>query len=137
MTTVYPNQTVALRIDLPGDFDSWLAVIRRQLYRVTQEALTNSVKHANAQQIIVKLNHNSQLIELRIADDGEGFDPAEVDMDQHLGLQSMAERIEALQGTFEVNSAFGEGTLIIATLPFYRENFSAPAESNQKLLHVQ
>lgn len=112
-----PLKTIALRLDLPGDFDRWQATIRRHLYRVTQEALANTAKHANARQLIVKLSHDTEEIELRIADDGEGFDPAKVDRSQHLGLQSMAERIRSLNGTFELNSAFGEGTLIIIRVP--------------------
>lgn len=112
-----PLKAIALRLDLPGDFDQWQAVTRRQLYRVTQEALANTVKHANARQFIVKLSHDAHGIELRIADDGEGFDPTQVDSSQHLGLQSMAERIYALDGIFELSSAFGEGTLIIIQVP--------------------
>ncbi|MCB0177052.1 MAG: GAF domain-containing protein [Anaerolineae bacterium] len=112
-----PLKAMALRLDLPGDFDHWQAGTRRQLYRVTQEALANTVKHANARQFIVKLSQDAHDIELRIADDGEGFDPTQVDSSQHLGLQSMAERIRALDGAFELNSAFGEGTLIIIRVP--------------------
>lgn len=112
-----PLKAIALRLDLPGDFDRWQPGTRRQLYRVTQEALANTVKHANARQFIVKFSPDAHGIELRIADDGEGFDPTQVDSSQHLGLQSMADRIRALDGTFEINSAFGEGTLIIIRVP--------------------
>jgi signal transduction histidine kinase len=114
-----PNQaeTLDLRIDLPGDFDQWAELIRRQLYRVTQEALANTLKHAHARQMIVKLGRNEQQIELRISDDGDGFDLAKINPSQHLGLQTMAERIESLAGSFEIDSAFGEGTLLIATVP--------------------
>ncbi|MCB0214247.1 MAG: hypothetical protein KDJ52_33220 [Anaerolineae bacterium] len=117
LNALSPLKTMALRLDLPSDFDQWQAEPRRHLYRITQEALANTVKHANARQFIVKLSHDADIIELRIADDGEGFDPAQVDSSQHLGLQSMAERIQKLGGTFELNSAFGEGTLIIIHVP--------------------
>jgi len=115
---VCPVKSVALRVDLPGDFDRWAAATRSQLYRVAQEALTNTLKHANASQIIVKLSRDvDDEIELRIADDGEGFNPSEVNSSQHLGIQSMAGRVEAMGGALEINSAFGEGTLIIAKIP--------------------
>ena len=117
LNALSPIKTMALRLDLPSDFDQWRAEPRRQLYRITQEALANTVKHAHARQFIVKLSHDAHTIELRIADDGEGFDPDQVDSSQHLGLQSMTERIKKLGGTFELNSAFGEGTLIIIHVP--------------------
>jgi signal transduction histidine kinase len=113
----YQGETLDLRIDLPGDFDQWAELIRRQLYRVAQEALANTLKHAHARQMIVKLSRNEQQIELRVSDDGDGFDLTKIDSSQHLGLQTMAERIESLGGSFEIDSAFGEGTLIIATVP--------------------
>jgi signal transduction histidine kinase len=117
LRTISPVNTMDLRIDLSGDFDHWPADTRRQLYRVAQEALANSAKHANARQLTIKLNRNHQHIELHIADDGDGFDLAKTDSAQHLGLQNMTERIETLGGTLEINSALGEGTLIIITVP--------------------
>jgi signal transduction histidine kinase len=112
------GETLDLRIDLPGDFDQWAELIRRQLYRVAQEALANTLKHAHARQMIVKLSRNEQQIELRISDDGDGFDLAKINPSQHLGLQTMAERVESLGGSFEIDSTLGEGTLIIATVPY-------------------
>jgi signal transduction histidine kinase len=114
----HQGETLDLRIDLPGDFDQWAELIRRQLYRVAQEALANTLKHAHARQMIVKLSRNEQQIELRLSDDGDGFDLAKINPSQHLGLQTMAGRIESLGGSFEIDSAFGEGTLLIATVPY-------------------
>jgi signal transduction histidine kinase len=113
-----PGESLNLRIDLPGDFDQWAELTRRQLYRITQEALANTIKYAHARQMIIKLSRSDQQIELRISDDGDGFDLAKINPSQHLGLQTMAERVESLGGIFEINSAFGEGTLIIATVPY-------------------
>lgn len=115
---VSPVQSLNLRIELPGDFDDWAGGTRRQLYQVAQEAVANTAKHAHANQVVVKLNHGPEQIELRIADDGDGFNLAEVDCLQHLGLQRIAERIESLGGSLEIDSAFGEGTLIVAKVPY-------------------
>ncbi len=117
LRTVCPTQTIALRIELPGDFNRWDSATRSHLYRITQESLANAAKHAGAHQIIVTLLHNNGHIELRIEDDGQGFNPAKVDQTHHLGLQSMAERAKGLDGAFNIQSAPREGTVISVTLP--------------------
>ncbi len=62
-------------------------------------------------------------IELRVEDDGRGFDPANVpttDGTQHLGLQSMAERAKGLDGSFNICSKPKEGTVITVKVPYNR-----------------
>jgi len=111
------QQDMALRIDLPGNFDPWPAAVRNGLFQVAQEAVTNAAKHSAARQVVVKLIPQAGQIEMRISDNGDGFDPAAVDGSRHLGLHSMRERVESLGGTFEVTSTFGEGTLITVRIP--------------------
>ncbi|MCG3207506.1 MAG: hypothetical protein FOGNACKC_01106 [Anaerolineae bacterium] len=112
-----PDSTTALRIDLPGNFDGWPAPVRSGLFQIAQEALANAAKHARARHIVVKLIDGQNEVEMRISDDGDGFDPAAVDQTGHLGLSGMAERASLLNGTFEVISTFGEGTLLVARIP--------------------
>lgn len=81
------------------------------LYRILQEALRNVARHANAQQVTVRLRPR----EIRIADDGEGFDPATAS--PGLGLASMEERVRLLGGQWILRTAPGAGTEIIARLP--------------------
>ena len=115
---VSPYKTIALRVDLPGDFDRWDERIRRNLQQIAQEAVSNTAKHANADQIIVKLSRQQSQIELRVADDGEGFEPGEQeDAELHFGISGMKDRIKSLNGQFEIYSAWGEGTLVIAQVP--------------------
>ncbi|MEW5960294.1 MAG: GAF domain-containing sensor histidine kinase, partial [Chloroflexota bacterium] len=118
LRAIHPTQTITLKIELPGDFDRWEAAARSQLYRVAQEALTNAAKHAAPHQVIVTLARNNQHLELRIEDDGRGFNPAEVDGAQHLGIQSMAERIKGLGGDFDICSESGKGTIVTARIPY-------------------
>jgi len=80
------------------------------LYRITQEALNNVVKHAKATQALVTLQLNEK-VTLSIADNGSGFDPARVPPD-HLGLKIMCERAEALGAEFSIYSEPGEGTQV-------------------------
>ncbi len=118
LRSVCPTQTIALRIELPGDFNRWESSTRSHLYRIAQESLANAAKHADAHQVIVVLMRNNNHIELRVEDDGRGFDPANVDNNHHLGLQSMSERAKGLEGSFDICSNFKEGTVITVKVPY-------------------
>jgi signal transduction histidine kinase len=83
------------------------------LYRITQEALNNIIKHARATQATVSLHINEKVC-LSIVDNGNGFDPACVSPD-HLGLKIMRERAEAIGAEFSVYSAPGQGTQIFVS----------------------
>ena len=83
------------------------------LYRITQEALNNMVKHSKATQAIVTLRLQ-ETVQLSIADDGCGFHPADV-APEHLGLKIMRERAEAIGAILVVHSRPGEGTQVQVT----------------------
>ena len=86
------------------------------LYRVTQEALTNVLRHAQAGQVRIHLERSvPSLIELRIEDDGRGFD-THLDT-PGLGLLGAAERAAALGGSMKVDSAPGQGTKLRLRIP--------------------
>lgn len=88
------------------------------LFRIVQEALNNVGKHAEAARVKIRLDASYPVIRLAIEDDGKGFYPkrflegAGAD-EKHLGLAGMAERSDLLGGSFEVDSAPGEGTKIM------------------------
>lgn len=86
------------------------------IYRVVREALVNVGKHAHARSVVVSLSASASEVDLVIGDDGQGFMPADTD-DDHYGLITMRERVESLDGTWELVTGPGEGTLIRATLP--------------------
>jgi signal transduction histidine kinase len=87
------------------------------LYRVAQEALHNTVKHANARQVHVRLTRVNGDLLLNLRDDGQGFDP-HGSFPGHLGLRSMRERVSQLGGAFEIESAPGKGTTIHVRIPY-------------------
>jgi PAS domain S-box-containing protein len=89
---------------------------KEALYRIAQEALHNTVKHARASNAEITLECTPDTITLEISDDGVGFDP-EGDFPGHLGLRSMRERAERLGGTLTVKSAPAQGTRIRALIP--------------------
>lgn len=91
------------------------------LYRITQEALNNIVKHARAKNVNVVLEKHKDTIILIIEDDGSGFTlkhlTTRLDSRRGLGLKGMAERAELMSGTLEIESAAGRGTTIYARVP--------------------
>lgn len=91
------------------------------LYRIVQEALSNIVKHADAREVKISLAYEQDELSLSVQDDGKGFDPDILDEYQvannSLGIAGMQERAELLGGTFEITSAWKEGTRIVVRVP--------------------
>lgn len=90
--------------------------IEMALFRIAQEALTNTLKHAQASQITITVTLDGDVVRLVIADDGIGFDVNErpaPDDEQSWGLLNMRERAEAVGGRCHIESHPGEGTRII------------------------
>ena len=90
--------------------------IEEVLYRISQEALHNVVKHAGAHQVRLELGRIANGVRLRITDDGKGFDPGRVP-DGHLGLAGMRVRADKIGARFSVKSVPGEGTTIEVVVP--------------------
>jgi NarL family two-component system sensor histidine kinase LiaS len=88
---------------------------KQTLFRILQEALANVARHSAAQSVDISLSSSVDVVQLTITDDGGGFDTSA----QHdgMGLNSMWERAESLNGEFTVESELGEGTRITVTLP--------------------
>ncbi len=92
--------------------------IETALYRCIQEALTNAARHANADNVSVKIDFTSDKVIVNVTDDGTGFDPhVENSANKHLGLQGMQERVDLLNGSLEINSSPGQGTNIQVIIP--------------------
>jgi len=102
---------------LSRELNSETAVV---LYRIAQEALTNILRHAQANQVTVRLLEEDDGVILEIEDDGVGFDPVKATekvSNQHLGLVSMAERAELIGGWVDIDSEPGSGTTISVNVP--------------------
>ena len=87
------------------------------LYRITQEALQNTIKHSGATGVKVELTANDHELHLAITDDGHGFDPEAIDARGSLGIVSMRERARMVRGRITVQSRPGEGTRIEVRVP--------------------
>gem|GEM_PF-842973 len=103
-TRMHVTTTVVGDCPLPGE-------LQIALYRITQEALNNVVKHARAKWAKVNLHCESERVTMSISDDGRGFDPDTTQPDQ-LGLRIMHERAQAVGATLSIKSRPGQGTEI-------------------------
>jgi signal transduction histidine kinase len=93
---------------------------RTVLYRVTQEAMTNVLKHAKASQVQVNIGKRDGAVILSIHDDGKSFQVERLmysRANKRLGLLGMRERVEMVGGNFRVQSARGKGTIVHASIP--------------------
>jgi PAS domain S-box-containing protein len=112
---VQARHGIRVEAELDGEPEAPLEV-KETLYRVAQEALHNTVKHARAANVKLKLEVLSEEFALGISDDGVGFEPQN-DFPGHLGLRSMRERAARQGGTLEVTSEPGHGVSILARVP--------------------
>lgn len=87
------------------------------LFRVAQEALNNIAKHANAHSVLIRLVARGALLQLQIADDGQGFEPELAQRAGGSGLGGMRERLRLYDGQLELHSAPGEGSRLRAVVP--------------------
>ncbi|HET9060357.1 MAG TPA: PAS domain-containing sensor histidine kinase [Acidimicrobiales bacterium] len=91
------------------------------VFRIAQEATTNSLRHACASRIVVSLREGADGLVLEVTDDGNGFDvgaeEAQSLQTSHLGLAGMAERARLLGGVIEIKSSPGNGTAVMARVP--------------------
>jgi PAS domain S-box-containing protein len=92
------------------------------LFRVLQEALQNAVKYSGVRHFTVELRGAPGEIQLTVSDFGIGFDKDEAMAHQGLGLISMRERVQMINGDFEIESEPGQGTTIHVRAPLRLEN---------------
>jgi two-component system sensor histidine kinase UhpB len=114
---------IEARLDTTGDPDTLADVVQTAIYRVAQEALTNVTRHAGATVVELTVAVKEASTELRVSDDGRGFDPAvlphanSLTPGPGLGLIGMAERARLVGGELDVRSAPGGGTTITLRVP--------------------
>jgi signal transduction histidine kinase len=111
LETVERRAGIQARVLVEGEVD--LAPgLEEELYGIAQEALNNALKHARASKIVLSVRMVDKSVILEVADDGQGFDLAEVQVKGGLGLISMQERAEKIGGQLDIDSAPGEGTRV-------------------------
>ncbi len=115
------EQRTGIATEVVGHLNEVPGEVAIAAFRVIQEALTNVLRHAQAQHIWIELSQSDGAVELLVRDDGVGFDvPKTLDWAAnrgHLGLLGMKERVQILGGHLEVDSKPGLGTRIRLSLP--------------------
>jgi len=95
--------------------------ITTTLFRIVQEAVNNIVRHADARSVTIVLGSNGGSVQLRVEDNGRGFDPNHASRDavelQRLGLLGIRERAELLGGEIQIESAPDNGTRLQVSIP--------------------
>jgi signal transduction histidine kinase len=95
--------------------------ISLSLFRVTQEALQNAIKHSGARQFSVTLRGLPNEIQLEVSDHGSGFDVERAKLERGMGLVSMGERVHLVHGIFTIESTVNSGTKIVVRVPLAAE----------------
>ncbi len=107
--------------DIRGEFNTLSPPVRRGMYRICQESLTNIVHHAAAYESRICVDVADGRARIILRDNGRGFDPnialAQNFKGEHFGLRGMHERAVSLGGTFEIFSNPGAGTSILIDIP--------------------
>jgi signal transduction histidine kinase len=111
----------ALLLDTHEDLLRFDVQVETACFRIAQEALTNALRHAGAEEIHIELRHDEERFELRVRDDGCGFDLAAAQgralQGGSLGLIGMNERAMLAGGALRIDARPGAGTTISATFP--------------------
>lgn len=111
------NRSGGITVNFISDYDTRLDARREvALYRVLQELLNNTLKHAKARTIDVRIGCNHNVFTFFYADDGKGFDPASV-ASAGLGLRNIESRTSLIGGALDYVTAPGDGLAVTVSLP--------------------
>ena len=120
--TFQQESKISVNFKTTGVYEDIKPEISLSIFRIVQEIINNVKKHAEASNVSINLEFLEKELRLNVEDDGKGFNTEELKtrkdyINSGFGLYSMRERVELLNGKFEVNSAIGKGTRIDITVP--------------------
>jgi signal transduction histidine kinase len=116
LEAVEDRASIKHRLLVEGELEL-TAFQEENLYRIALEALNNSLKHAAASTVTVRIRADEQAATLEVTDDGCGFDPSSAVETGGMGLVTMRERAEQMDGTLTIHSTPGQGTEVTVALP--------------------
>lgn len=111
---------IEVRVSVNEEKTELSTEVKTTLFRITQEALTNVIKHSGASTVKVNLDYSGEGVRLEVVDDGVGFDRSTMRAAARpsWGLIGIQERASLLGGTFEINSYPGQGTRVSVFIPY-------------------
>jgi signal transduction histidine kinase len=117
------SEPLRIEVEAPEPLSPLPAAVEVAAYRITQEALTNVVRHARARSCLVRLSVDDRRLRLEIIDDGIGL---AVERRAGVGLTSMRERATELGGTLLIETQASGGTRLLASLPLSSRSLPDP-----------
>jgi signal transduction histidine kinase/streptogramin lyase len=111
------NSTLIADVKISGTPRKLADELEEHLLRISQEAISNSVKHSQAKSVFVELIYAANEVRIKIKDDGVGFDVNSPAPEGHFGLLGMRERVSQLKGKFDLKSSTDAGTELTVTIP--------------------
>ncbi len=111
---LFEDSSIRCRFHIPDQLPEWPLPpeMRHNLFLTVREALSNAAKHSQATEISLAVRTVGSHVKILIRDDGLGFEAASAEAGERNGLKNMRQRIEALGGQFNVDTAPGQGTII-------------------------
>lgn len=113
----HADANAAITVEVDADLPALPDEARATVLRVASEAVSNAVRHADADEVAVTLRRTDHGVRLSVRDDGDGFDPDAPAADGHAGLAVMRERAAALGSELRIGSTSGAGTEVELDLP--------------------
>jgi len=113
------QNNISVNFSVLGDPKTLKPVVELAAFRIVQEALTNIKRHSGADNAVVRVEFTNKQVNLLISDDGKGFDKNKLwkaKEDAGYGLLNMKERVELLNGKFDIKTAPNKGTKVFASL---------------------
>ena len=130
VASVEKNDGIECKFEVSGPEGVLDTSMERGIYYVIREALTNVRKHSGASKVRVSIKTATGKLIISIADNGRGFDTSAIDVDSddgHIGIRSMKERTRIMNGTINVESKLGEGTVVLLAVPIGKAEGEAEA----------
>jgi signal transduction histidine kinase len=128
LTALVSSGSVNIGVEVIGTPVSLPSTTKHHLLRVAQEATTNGVRHAHAQNISIQLEYRAEAVMLAVIDDGVGFRPDDVLSKGagHFGLRGLRARARKIKGELHIASAPGQGTAVRVTVPLTADQPVSP-----------
>lgn len=117
---ISPESNLKIKSDIKGKVTRLPALTETNLYRIVQEAINNVIKHAHATECTIRLEFDTTVVKLIIADDGIGISNTILPMNNKtssLGLFNMKQRVDNLNGKFNIETVSNQGTIIFIEIP--------------------
>lgn len=123
----YQNHGLNVNFQVNGPRKSLDSLIETVVFRVTQESLSNIVRHSGVLSAVVELVYAPDTLMLMIKDEGQGFSPGQSYHSQKgFGITGMRERVDAVGGNFKILSMPGQGTIVQVLIPLAQKEEPVP-----------